>query len=166
MDKNGVVIKKKTRLVTQGFKQEEGIDYDETFAPVARLEAIRFFLNMLPIWVSCKFPNYACKLDKALYGMKQAPRAWYETLSTFLIQDKFVRGFQIKQDFKGISICQEKYVRDLLKKYDLADSASVKYPMLPLTNLGSYESGVSVNKNLFRGMIGSLMYLTTCRPDI
>ncbi|GJZ55839.1 hypothetical protein Tco_0611032 [Tanacetum coccineum] len=54
--------------------------------------------------------------------------------------------FQIKQDSKGISICQEKYVKDLLKKYDLADSALVKCPMLPLNNLGPDESGVSVFK--------------------
>ncbi|GJX02545.1 retrovirus-related pol polyprotein from transposon TNT 1-94 [Tanacetum coccineum] len=75
-------------------------------------------------------------------------------------------GFQIKQDFRGISICQEKYVKDLLKKFDLADSASVKYPMLPPNNLGPDDSGVSVNETVFRGMIGSLMYLTASRPDI
>ncbi|GKA64015.1 uncharacterized mitochondrial protein-like protein [Tanacetum coccineum] len=106
------------------------------------------------------------KLDKALYGLKQAPRAWYETLSTFLIQHKFVRGFQIKQDFKEISICQEKYVKDLLKKYDLADSALVECPMLPPNNLSPDESGVSVNETLLRGMIGSPMYLTASRLDI
>ena len=75
-------------------------------------------------------------------------------------------GFQIRQNPSGISICQEKYVRDLLKKYDLADSASVKCPMLPPNNLGLDESGVSVNETQYRGMIGSLMYLTASRPDI
>ncbi|GJX47461.1 retrovirus-related pol polyprotein from transposon TNT 1-94 [Tanacetum coccineum] len=75
-------------------------------------------------------------------------------------------GFQIKQDFKGIFICQEKYVKDLLKKYDLADSASVKCPMLPRNNLGPDESGVSVNDTLFKDMIGSLMYLIGSRLDI
>ncbi|GKC52376.1 hypothetical protein Tco_1075121, partial [Tanacetum coccineum] len=60
----------------------------------------------------------------------------------------------------------KKYVKDLLKKYDLADYASVKCPMLPPKNLGPDESGVSVNETLFRGMIGSLMYLTASRPDI
>ncbi|GKA02327.1 retrovirus-related pol polyprotein from transposon TNT 1-94, partial [Tanacetum coccineum] len=59
-------------------------------------------------------------------------------------------GFQIKQDFKGISICQEKYVKDLLKKYDLADSALVKCLMLPPNNLGPDESGVSVNETLYQ----------------
>ncbi|GJS59943.1 retrovirus-related pol polyprotein from transposon TNT 1-94, partial [Tanacetum coccineum] len=96
-----------------------------------------------PGFESNEFPNHVCRLNKALYGLKQAPRAWYETLSKFLTQHKFVRGFQIKQDSKGIFICQEKYVKDLLKKYDLADSASVKCLMLPPNNLGLDESGVS-----------------------
>ncbi|GKF11496.1 retrovirus-related pol polyprotein from transposon TNT 1-94, partial [Tanacetum coccineum] len=158
----------------------EGIDYGKNFAPVARLEAIRIFLayaaymgfmvypmdvksaflngkfseevyvQQPPGFESSEFPNHVCKLNKALYGLKQAPRAWYETLSNFLIQHKFVRGFQIKHDFKGISICQEKYVKDLLKKYDLADSASVKCPMLPSNNLGLDESGVCVNETLYQ----------------
>nr|GEZ44599.1 hypothetical protein [Tanacetum cinerariifolium] len=120
------------------------------------------------VWTLVPKPhvNIVCKLDKALYGLKQAPGAWYETLSKFLIQHKFVRGFQIKQDFKGISIYQEKYVKNLLKKYDLADCALVKCLMLPPNNLGLDESGVSVNETLFIGMIGLLMYLTASRPDI
>ncbi|GKC63564.1 retrovirus-related pol polyprotein from transposon TNT 1-94, partial [Tanacetum coccineum] len=255
MDEEEVVTKNTNRLVSKGYKQEEGIDYDETFAPVARLEAIRIFLayasymgftifqmdvksaflngkiseevyvEQPPRLKSSEFPNHVCKLNKALYRLKQAPRAWYETLSKFLTQHRFVRGtidntmftyktqsdviivqiyvddiifgltsvklskqfaklittkyemcmmseltyflgFQIKQDFKGIFICQEKYVKDLLKKYDLADSASVKCSMLPPNNLGPDESGVSVNETQFRGMIGSLMYLTASRPDI
>ncbi|GJY16480.1 retrovirus-related pol polyprotein from transposon TNT 1-94 [Tanacetum coccineum] len=156
MDENGVVIKNKARLVAQGYNQQEGIDYEETFAPVARLEAIRIFLAYAAymgfmVFESSEFPNHVCKLDKALYGLKQAPKAWYETLSKFLIQHKFVR---------------EKYVKDLLKKYDLADCASVKCLMLPPNNLSPDQSKVSVNKTLFRGMIGSLMYLIASRPDI
>ncbi|GJT44018.1 retrovirus-related pol polyprotein from transposon TNT 1-94 [Tanacetum coccineum] len=108
------------------------------------------YVQQPPGFESSEFPNHVCKLDKALYGLKQAPRAWYETLSKFLIQHKFVRGFQIKQDSKGISICQEKYVKDLLKKYDLADSASVKCTMLPPKNLGPDELGVSVNDTLYQ----------------
>ncbi|GKE89818.1 retrovirus-related pol polyprotein from transposon TNT 1-94 [Tanacetum coccineum] len=106
----------------KGYNQQEGIDYEETFAHVARLEAIRIFLacaaymgfmvyqmdvksaflngnismevyvQQPPGFKSSEFPNHVYKLDKALYGLKQAPRAWYETLSKFLIQHKFVRG--------------------------------------------------------------------------
>ncbi|GJX13604.1 retrovirus-related pol polyprotein from transposon TNT 1-94 [Tanacetum coccineum] len=207
-------------------RNKEGIDYEETFALVARLEAIRIFLGYAAyMGFMVEFTNYVCKLDKALYELKQAPRAWYETFSKFLIQHKFVRGtidntlftyktksdviivqiyvddiifgstssklskqfgklmtkknemsmmgeltyflgFQIKQDFKGIPIFQEKYVKDLLKKYDLADCALVKCPMLPPNNFGPDDSRVSVNEILFRGMIGALMYLTTSRPGI
>ncbi|GJZ91404.1 retrovirus-related pol polyprotein from transposon TNT 1-94 [Tanacetum coccineum] len=105
MDKHGVVIKNKARLVAQGYNQQEGINYDETFVPVARLEAIGIFLayvaymgfmvyhmdvksvflngkiseemyvQQLPGFERSEFPNYMCKLDKALYGLKQAPRA-------------------------------------------------------------------------------------------
>ncbi|GJT53016.1 hypothetical protein Tco_0988070 [Tanacetum coccineum] len=73
---------------------------------------------------------------------------------------------QIKQDNKGISICQEQYTRNLLKKCEISDSSSVKTPMVPPNNLGPDLAGKPVNKTSYRGMIGSLMYLTTKRPDI
>ncbi|GKE49465.1 retrovirus-related pol polyprotein from transposon TNT 1-94, partial [Tanacetum coccineum] len=121
-DETGIVIKNKAMLVAQEYNQQEGIDYDEAFAPIARIEAIRIFLAFAtymnftvyqmdiksallngklkeevyvkqpPGFKSNEFPNHVCKLDKSLYGLKQAPRAWYETLSTFLTEHKFVRG--------------------------------------------------------------------------
>ncbi|GJX32057.1 retrovirus-related pol polyprotein from transposon TNT 1-94 [Tanacetum coccineum] len=121
-DEHGITTKNKARLVAQGYSQEEGINYDETFAPVARMEAIRIFLAFAtymnfkvyqmdvksaflngkmkeevyvtqpPSFESSEFPDYVCKLDKALYGLKQAPMAWYDTLSTLFIQNKFTRG--------------------------------------------------------------------------
>src|SRR3954471_11243923 len=122
LDENGKVIRNKARLVAQGYNQQEGIDYDETYAPVARLEAIRIllaysahkniklfqmdvksaFLNGFlneevyvhqpPGFEKHSYPNHVFKLTKALYGLKQAPRAWYERLSIFLIKNDFLRG--------------------------------------------------------------------------
>ncbi|GJX14017.1 hypothetical protein Tco_0205775 [Tanacetum coccineum] len=73
-------------------------------------------------------------------------------------------GLQIKHDDKRISICQEQYTRNLLKKY--ANSYSVKTPMVPPNNLGPDLAGKPVNETSYRGMIGSLMYLSATRPDI
>ncbi|GMI98499.1 hypothetical protein HRI_003519200 [Hibiscus trionum] len=122
LDENGNIVRNKARLVAQGYTQEEGIDFDETYAPVARMEAIRMllafacyhdfklfqmdvksaFLNGFineevyveqpPGFEDSKFPNHVFKLTKALYGLKQAPRAWYERLSTFLIEKGFEKG--------------------------------------------------------------------------
>ncbi|GJX64306.1 retrovirus-related pol polyprotein from transposon TNT 1-94 [Tanacetum coccineum] len=81
-DKFGGVLKNKARLVAQGFRQKEGIDFEESFTPVARIDAIRIFDN----------PSHVYKLKKALYGLKQPPRAWYDMLSSFLISQHFSKG--------------------------------------------------------------------------
>ncbi|GJZ66543.1 putative ribonuclease H-like domain-containing protein [Tanacetum coccineum] len=116
-DERGIVIRNKARLVAQGYTQEEGIDYDEVFAPVARIEAIRLFLAYAsfkdfvvyqmdvksaflygkikeevyvcqpPRFEDPEFPDRVYKVEKALYGLHQAPRAWYETLSTYLLDN-------------------------------------------------------------------------------
>ncbi|KAL9267839.1 Retrovirus-related Pol polyprotein from transposon TNT 1-94-like protein [Drosera capensis] len=120
-DVNGIVIRNKVRLVAKGYSQEEEIDFDKTFALVARLEAIRMFLaydayqgfKVYQIDVKSAFlngklqeevyveqphtfedfehPSHAYRLDKTLYGLKQTPRTWYETLSTFLCENNFQR---------------------------------------------------------------------------
>ncbi|GKC18654.1 retrovirus-related pol polyprotein from transposon TNT 1-94 [Tanacetum coccineum] len=82
------VLKNKARLVAQGFRQEEGIDFEESFAPVARIEAIRIFKG----FVDQENPSHVYKLRKALYGLKLAPRAWYDMLSSFLISQQFSKG--------------------------------------------------------------------------
>ncbi|GKF08813.1 putative ribonuclease H-like domain-containing protein [Tanacetum coccineum] len=121
-DERGIVIRNKARLVAKGYTQEEGIDYDEVFTPVARIEAIRLFLAyasfkdfivyqmdvksaflygkikeevyvcQLPGFEDPDFPDRVYKVKKALYGLHQAPRAWYETLSTYLLDSGFQRG--------------------------------------------------------------------------
>ncbi|GJT88741.1 retrovirus-related pol polyprotein from transposon TNT 1-94 [Tanacetum coccineum] len=77
------------------FRQEEGIDFEESFAPVSRIEAIRIFLvyvSQLEGFVDPDNPSHVYKLKKALYGLKQAPRAWYDMLSSFLISQQFSKG--------------------------------------------------------------------------
>ncbi|GJZ29307.1 retrovirus-related pol polyprotein from transposon TNT 1-94 [Tanacetum coccineum] len=123
MDEEGVVTKNKAKLVAKG------------------LEAIRIFLAYASYM---RFKVYQIDVKSAFLNGKIAEEVYVEQ------PYGFESCFQIKQDSKGISICQEKYVRDLLKKYDLADSALVKCPMLPPNNLGPDELGVSVNETLFR----------------
>ncbi|GKC82164.1 putative ribonuclease H-like domain-containing protein, partial [Tanacetum coccineum] len=139
----------KARLVAQGHRQEEGIDYDEVFAPVARLEAIRFMFSQPPGFVDPDHPKKVYKVVKALYGLHQAPRAWYATLSTFLVKHGYRRGTidktlfirrnkkdimlvqvttsQTKQG--GIFISQDKYVAEILKKFDLVNVKAAITPM-------------------------------------
>jgi hypothetical protein len=121
-DEHGVVTRNKARLVAKGYAQVAGLDFEETFAPVARLESIRIllayaahhsfrlfqmdvksaFLNgpikeevyveQPPGFEDDKYPDHVCKLSKTLYGLKQAPRAWYECVRDFLIANAFKVG--------------------------------------------------------------------------
>nr|GEV74856.1 hypothetical protein [Tanacetum cinerariifolium] len=98
-DERGIVIRNKARLVAQGHTQEEGIDYDEVFAPVARIEAIRLFLAYASFMAFTvyqmddpEFPARVYKVEKTMYGLHQAPRAWYGTLSKYLLINGFQRG--------------------------------------------------------------------------
>nr|GEX54346.1 retrovirus-related Pol polyprotein from transposon TNT 1-94 [Tanacetum cinerariifolium] len=88
LDELGGILKNKARLVARGYLQEEGIDFEEFFAPVARLEAI----SQLNRFVDPDNPNHVYKPKKAVYGLKQAPRAWYDMLSSFLISQDFSKG--------------------------------------------------------------------------
>src|SRR6202142_3357858 len=122
LNENGEVIRKKARLVCKGYAQQEGIDFEETFSPTARLEAIRMFLALSSFQKFKAFqsdvqstflngdleeevyieqpdgvilgndPNIVCRLKKALYGLKQAPRAWYYRLDKYLHQQGFSKG--------------------------------------------------------------------------
>ncbi|GJR44984.1 retrovirus-related pol polyprotein from transposon TNT 1-94 [Tanacetum coccineum] len=122
LDEYGDVLKNKERLVAKGYRQEEGIDFEESFTPVARIEAIRIFIanaaskniTIYQMDVKTTFlngalkeevyvsqpegfvdpdhPTHVYRLKKALYGLKQAPRAWYDTLSWFLLDNKFSKG--------------------------------------------------------------------------
>ncbi|WVZ63968.1 hypothetical protein U9M48_013556 [Paspalum notatum var. saurae] len=199
---DGMVVRNKTRLVAHGFYQKEGIDYEETFAPVARLEAIRIllafeaskgfklqqmdvkyaFLNGFieeevyvrqpPGFERAKFLDRVYKLRKALYGLKQAPRACFaEQMSRefemiLMGELQFFLGLQIKQGLEGTFVHQTKYTRDILKKFNMGDSKPMTTPMSTNTTLDADEDGEAVDQKEFRGMIGSLLYLTATRPDI
>nr|GFA54768.1 hypothetical protein [Tanacetum cinerariifolium] len=126
MDERGIVIKNKAKLVAQGHTQEEGIDYDEVFASVARIEAIRLFLA------------YALFMGFTVYQMDEG----------------------------GIFLSQDKYIRDILKKFGYSDVRSSNTPMDKANPWGKDETRKDVNLHLYRSMIGSLMYLTASRPDI
>nr|GEZ23172.1 putative ribonuclease H-like domain-containing protein [Tanacetum cinerariifolium] len=100
-DESGIVIRNKARLVAQGYTQEEGIDYEEVFAPVARIEAIRLFLayaSFMGFTVhqmdvkSAFLYDRVYKVEKAMYGLHYAPRAWYGTLSKYLLTNGFQNG--------------------------------------------------------------------------
>ncbi|GJY37050.1 retrovirus-related pol polyprotein from transposon TNT 1-94 [Tanacetum coccineum] len=121
-DAENIVVRNKTRLVAKGYRQEEGIDFEESFAHVARLEAVRMFIAYAahknitifqmdvktaflngPLkeevyvsqpegFIDPEFPDHVYRLKKALYGLKQAPRAWYDKLSSFLIEHGFTKG--------------------------------------------------------------------------
>ncbi|WVZ88979.1 LOW QUALITY PROTEIN: hypothetical protein U9M48_035444 [Paspalum notatum var. saurae] len=228
---NGMVVRNKARLVAQGFCQKEGIDYEETFSPVARLEAIRILLafaaskgfKLQQMDIKSAFLNGFIEeeLRKALYGLMQASRAWYARLKSFLLKSGFVMGLvdktlfllsrggdtlivdniifggssqalvssfgeqmsrefemslmgelqfflglQIKQGLEGTFVHQAKYTRDILKKFNTGDSKPMTTPMSTNTALDADEDREAVDQKEFRGMIGSLLYLTAIRPDI
>ncbi|GJT44759.1 putative ribonuclease H-like domain-containing protein, partial [Tanacetum coccineum] len=218
-DERGIVIRNKARLVAQGHRQEEGIDYEEVFAHVARIEAIRLFLAYASfmgflvyqmdvksaflygtieeeVYVTqppgFKDPDHldkVYKVVKALYGLHQAPRAWYETLANYLLGNGFKRGenrsdiilliqmssmgeltlflgLQVQQKEDGIFISHDRYVAEILKKFNYRDVKSTSTPIdleKPLVKDGDADD---VDVHLYRSMIGSLMYLIASRLDI
>jgi hypothetical protein len=237
-----MVTRNNARLVAQGFTQIKGLDFGETYAPVARLESIRILLAFAthhdfklyqmdvknaflngPVselvyveqpsgFEDSKFPNHVYKLHKALYGLKQTPRAWYECVKDFLLRkgfeigkadptlftrkvDKdifvcqiynddiifgstnqswcedfsrimtkrfemsmmdeltFFLGFQIKQLKERTFICQTKYTKDMLKKFDMENANPIKTPMPTNGHLDLNEDGKSVDQKVYRSMI-------------
>nr|GEW08438.1 retrovirus-related Pol polyprotein from transposon TNT 1-94 [Tanacetum cinerariifolium] len=259
LDENGIASRNKARLVAQGYNQQEGIDYDETYAPVARLESIRIAIRILlayayaldfklfqmdvksaflngfinedvyvaqpPGFIDFEKPDHVYKLKKALYGLKEAPKAWYDRLIAFLIKheykivmvdntlftkkkssnliivqiyvddiifgstcqdmcDEFAKimhdefkmsmmgelnfflRLQIKQMEDGIFFNQSEYIKGRLKNFSLEESKPIKPPTSLDTKLTIDEACESIDSTRYRGMIGSLLYITVSRPDI
>ncbi|GJT86883.1 putative ribonuclease H-like domain-containing protein [Tanacetum coccineum] len=219
-------LEEHVRLVAQGYTQEEGIDYDEVFAPVARIEEIRLLLAYAlfkdfvvyqmdvksaflygkieeevyvcqpPGFEDPDFPDRVYKVEKELYGLHQAPRACNGTLVNIIYdiifglykevimhlkfetmmhkkfqmssmgELTFFLGLQVKQKNDGSFISQDKYMTEILKKFSFIDVKTASIPMETQKLLLKDEDGEEVDVHLYRSMIGSLMYLTSLRPDI
>ncbi|GKC37496.1 putative ribonuclease H-like domain-containing protein, partial [Tanacetum coccineum] len=151
----------------QGHRQEEGIDYEEVFALVARIEAIRLFLAY------ASFMGFLVYVDNIIFGSTNK-----ELCTGFekLIKDKFQMssigeltfflGLQVQQKEVGIFICQNKYVAEILKKFNYTDVKSASTPVdleKPLVKDGDADD---IDVHLYRFIIGSLMYLIASRPNI
>ncbi|GJU59437.1 putative ribonuclease H-like domain-containing protein [Tanacetum coccineum] len=204
-DERGIMIRNKARLVAQGHRQEEGIDYEEVFAPVARIEAIRLFLayasfmGFLVYQMDVKsaflygtikeevyvtqplgfkdpdHPNkvYKVYVDDIIFGSTNK-----ELCTGFekLMKDKFQMssmgeltfflGLQVQQKEDEIFISQDKYVAEILKKFNYSDVKSASTPVDLEKPLVKDRDADDVDVHLYRSMVGSLMYLTASRPDI
>nr|GEW68659.1 hypothetical protein [Tanacetum cinerariifolium] len=203
-DARGIVVRNKARLIAQGHRQEEGIDYDEVFAPVSRIEAIRLFLafasymgflvyqmdvkstflygrimrkcmslNLKVLWILniSRRSTRRGTIDKTLF-LKKNNRDIILALMKGEFQMSamgeltFFLGLQVQQRSDGIFIHQDKYVQEILNKIDLGSVRTATTPYKATKPKSKNESDSPLNVHLYRSMIGSLMYLTTSRPDI
>nr|GEW68329.1 hypothetical protein [Tanacetum cinerariifolium] len=176
-------IRNKSRLVAKGYRQDEGIDFELSFAPVARLEEV--FVRQPDEFVDPDFLNHVYRLKKAISGLKQASRACDITFGSTkpvfakrfekLVKDnfkmsmigemKFFLRLQVHQSPRGIFVCQLLYTMDLLKKHGMEKSDTI-YTLIDTTKLNADLQGIRVDQTKYRSMISGLMYLTASRPDI
>ncbi|GJX39729.1 putative ribonuclease H-like domain-containing protein [Tanacetum coccineum] len=186
-DERGIIIRNKARLVAQGYTQEEGIDYDEVFAPVARIKAIRLFLAY------ASFKDYVVYqmdvksafliksdillvqvyVDDIVFGStKRELCTDFEKLMHKKFQMSsigeltFFLGLQVTQKDDGIFISRDKYVDEILKRFGFLIVKTASTPMETSKPLLKDAEAKDVDVHLYRSMIGSLMYLTASRPDI
>ncbi|GJY09935.1 retrovirus-related pol polyprotein from transposon TNT 1-94 [Tanacetum coccineum] len=171
---------------------EECIDFEESFAPVARLEAVWIFVayaahKSFPIYqmdvkttflngplkeevyvaqpdgfVDPDHPEKVYRLRKALYGLKQAPRAWYDELSNFLMSKGFTKGLQIHQSPRGIFINQAKYALEILKKHGMEKGQSIGTPMATKPKLDADLSGEPIDQTDYRSKISWMSKKQEC----
>ncbi|GJU21000.1 retrovirus-related pol polyprotein from transposon TNT 1-94 [Tanacetum coccineum] len=170
-DEFGGVLKNKARLVAQGFRQEEGIGFEESFALVARIGAIRIFVanaankNMMIFQMDVKtaFLNGNLKKRSTFSQPKGLLRQFKMSMMGRM---SFFLGLKFSQSPKGIFLNQSKYAYEIIKKYGLLTSDSVDTPMVEKSNLDENLQGRPVDATLYHGIIGSLMYLTSSRLDL
>nr|GFA26809.1 uncharacterized mitochondrial protein AtMg00810-like [Tanacetum cinerariifolium] len=141
----GGILKNKARLVARGYRQEEGIDFEELFAPVARLEATRIFLA------------YAAHKNMVIYQMD---------VKTAFLNGNLREEVYASQPDGGIFINQSKYALESLKKYSFESCDPVDTSMVEKSKLDKDREGKAVDPLHYRGMIGTLLYLIASRPDL
>nr|GEV90058.1 uncharacterized mitochondrial protein AtMg00810-like [Tanacetum cinerariifolium] len=159
-DEENTVIQNKSRLVAKGYAQKEGVDFEESFAPVARLEAVRFFIT----YVAPKsFIVYQMDVKTSfLYGHLKEEVKFEMSMMGEL---KFFLGIQIHQSPRGIFINQAKYAQEILIKHGMTSCDSVGTP-IATKHLDDDLSGTLVDQTKYHSMVRALMYLTASRPDI
>ncbi|GJS68023.1 DNA helicase [Tanacetum coccineum] len=196
-DEMGGIIKNKARLVVRGYRQEEGIDFEESFTPVARLDAIRIFLayaahmNMIVYQMDVKTAFLNGIMREEVYvsqpdGFVDQDNPNHEFSKGTVDPTLFIRrqdkdillfkmsmmgkisflGLHISQSPRGIFLNQSKYALESLKKYGMKSSDPVDTPMVEKSKLDEDTQGKAVDPTHYRGMIGTLMYLTASRPDL
>ncbi|GJZ92345.1 retrovirus-related pol polyprotein from transposon TNT 1-94 [Tanacetum coccineum] len=149
-DEDQTVIRNKARLVPKGYAQVEGIDFEESFAPVARLEAVRIFVAYA---AHKSFPIYQIDVKTAF-------------LNGPLKEELQEHGVQIHQSPRGIFINQAKYTLEILKKHGMEKGQTIGTPMATKPKLDTDLSGEPVDQTDYHSKIGSLMYMTSSRSDI
>ncbi|GJV79798.1 putative ribonuclease H-like domain-containing protein [Tanacetum coccineum] len=179
-DERCIMIRNKARLVAQGYTQEEGIDYDEVFAPVARIEAIRLFLayasfkDYVVYQMDVKSAFLYGKIEEEVY-VCQPPgfedpefldRVYKKFQMSSMGKLTLFLGLQVTQKDDGIFISQDTCVDKILKKFGFLTKKTVSTPMETSKPLMKDENAEYVDVHLYRSIIGSLMYLTSSRPDI
>ncbi|GJR42570.1 retrovirus-related pol polyprotein from transposon TNT 1-94 [Tanacetum coccineum] len=157
LDEYGDMLKNKARLVAKGFRQEEGLDFEESFAPVARLEAIRIFLANA---ASTNMTVYQMDV-KTTFLNGEAPRRG----SGHCVEVSSGTRILIK-GVVGSNLVHSENRQPIFHKFDLHKSDPVDTPMVERTKLDEDLSGIPVDQTQYRSMIGSLMYLTASRPDL
>nr|GEZ97809.1 copia protein [Tanacetum cinerariifolium] len=167
-DEKGIVVRNKERLVTQGHTQEEGIEYEEVFAPVARIEAIRLFLAYVSFM---GFIMYQMDVKSAFfYGTIK--EELYDLCKSFkkLMKDKFqislmgeltfVLGLQVKQKKNGIFISQDKFIVEILRKFGSTEGKSASTPIDIKKPLLKDPDGEDVDMHIYKSMISSLILIS------
>jgi hypothetical protein len=149
-DEHGVVTRNKARLVAKGYSQVEGLDFGETYAPIARFESIRILLSYATYH---GFKLYQMDVKSAFLNGPIKKEVYVEQPPGF--EDRF----QVKQLQEGTFISQTKYIQDILTKFGMKDAKPIKTPMGTSGHLDLDTGGKSIDQKVYRSMIGSLLYL-------